>query len=139
LISSSQQLIQDLQKTANFSASKHFDGMIGLANEVGAKKISSEEETWSDQSILIFRENWAGIYSQYQPFASTIAKINPRLHEMCESAFKSAMAVIEPFTTPNQVATTPYSQVGMADRRKIVQATNRLRTMLSEGRRALKV
>jgi len=139
LIVSSQQLIQDLQKRGNFSAVKHFDGMIALANEVGAKKISSEEETWSDQSILIFRENWEGIYSQYRPFAPAVIRINPQLHAMVESAYKSAMATIAPFTIANQIPTTPYSQVGIADRAKIVKATNRLRDVLVEVRRALRV
>ncbi len=139
LIVSSQQLIRDLQQRQNFNATKHFDGMIALANEVGAKKISSEEETWSDQSILIFRENWQGIYSQYRPFAVAIAKSNPRVNDLVESAYKSAMATIEPFVVPNQAITTPYSQVGMADRGKIVRATNRLRDALREARAVLRV
>ncbi len=139
LIASSQQLIRDLQQRQNFNASKHFDGMIALANEVGAKKISSEEETWSDQSILIFRANWDGIYSQYRPFAPAIAKANPRINDMVESAYKSAMATIEPFVVPNQAITTPYSQVGMADRGKIVRASNRLRDALREARAVLRV
>jgi iron uptake system component EfeO len=139
LIRSSQQLIKDLQKRQNFSASKHFDGMIALANEVGAKKISSEEETWSDQSILIFRENWQGIYSQYRPFAPAIAKINTKVNELVESAYLSAMATIEPFIFPNQAITVPYSRVSMGDRGKIVRATNRLRDALREARAVLKV
>jgi len=139
LIGSSQQLIKDLQKRQNFSASKHFDGMIALANEVGAKKISSEEETWSDQSILIFRENWQGIYSQYRPFAPAIAKINTKVNELVESAYLSAMATIEPFIFPNQAITVPYSRVSMGDRGKIVRATNRLRDALREARAVLKV
>jgi len=139
LIVSSQQLIKDLQQRQNFNATKHFDGMIALANEVGAKKISSEEETWSDQSILIFRENWNGIYSQYRPFAPAIAKANPRVNDMVESAYQSAMATIAPFVVPNQAITTPYSQVGMADRQKIVRATNRLRDALKEARAVLRV
>jgi len=139
LIVSSQQLIKDLQKRQNFSASKHFDGMIALANEVGAKKISSEEETWSDQSILIFRENWQGIYSQYRPFAPAVARFNPRVNDLVESAYQSAIATIEPFIVPNQAITTPYSQVSMSDRGKIVRATNRLRDALREARTVLRV
>jgi iron uptake system component EfeO len=139
LIRSSQQLIKDLQKKQNFSASKHFDGMIALANEVGARKISSEEETWSDQSILIFKANWEGIYSQYRPFAPAIAKINTKVNELVESAYLSAMATIEPFIFPNQAITVPYSRVSMGDRGKIVRATNRLRDALREARAVLKV
>jgi hypothetical protein len=32
-------------------------GLITVAYEVAFKKFSSEEETWSDQSILIFYNN----------------------------------------------------------------------------------
>ncbi|MFN3926481.1 MAG: hypothetical protein ACK4QL_03970 [Pseudanabaenaceae cyanobacterium] len=65
--------------------------------------------------------------------------MNSRVHKLVDSAFKSAMATIEPFITPNQAITTPYSQIGMSDRAKIVRATNRFRDVLIEARRALKV
>lgn len=55
-----------------FSASSSFDGMITLAYEVPAKKISSEEETWSDLSVMIFRENVKGIWSQFKPFENVL-------------------------------------------------------------------
>ena len=34
-----------------------------MATEVVSKKISSEEEMWSDLSMLIFYNNYKGIYS----------------------------------------------------------------------------
>lgn len=58
----------------SFSAGRSFDGMITLAYEVGAKKISSEEETWSDLSVMIFRENLKGIWSQFSPFMNRLPK-----------------------------------------------------------------
>ncbi len=48
--------------------------MIALATEIPANNISSEEDTWSDQSLLIFKENWNGIYSQFKPFAEVVTK-----------------------------------------------------------------
>lgn len=51
-----------------FTAEKSFNGMIALAYEVASKKISSEEETWSDLSLMVFRENMKGIWSQFSPF-----------------------------------------------------------------------
>jgi len=47
-----------------FNFANTWDGLIALAYEVPAKKISSEEETYSDLSILIYRENFKGINSQ---------------------------------------------------------------------------
>ena len=57
LVSSINTLMTDLEQRENFDSPSHFEGMIGLATEVPAKKISSEEETYSDQSLLIFQEN----------------------------------------------------------------------------------
>lgn len=42
----------------------------------GSKKISSEEETYSDLSILIFYHNFKGIESQYAPFAPLVRAAN---------------------------------------------------------------
>jgi hypothetical protein len=41
-----------------FEKADTWAGMIALATEVGAKKFSSEEETFSDLSILIFDNNF---------------------------------------------------------------------------------
>lgn len=41
-----------------FEKADTWAGMIALATEVGAKKFSSEEETFSDLSILIFENNF---------------------------------------------------------------------------------
>jgi hypothetical protein len=41
-----------------FEKADTWAGMVALATEVGAKKFSSEEETFSDLSILIFNNNF---------------------------------------------------------------------------------
>ena len=46
-----------LPNRENFDAAGHFKGMVSLATEVAGKKISSEEETFSDISIAIFLGN----------------------------------------------------------------------------------
>lgn len=50
-------------------ASDVFDGVVGVWTEVVAKKISSEEESWSDDSLMIYYNNWLGGFSQIAPFA----------------------------------------------------------------------
>lgn len=47
-----------------FNPTNNFGGIIALATEIIAKKISSEEEKYSDRSYLIFYNNYKGIYSQ---------------------------------------------------------------------------
>lgn len=52
--------------------------------------MSSEEETWSKMSNLIFYNNWKGIYSQLLPFAQLSKNISlaKLLTPTFEAAFK---------------------------------------------------
>jgi iron uptake system component EfeO len=72
LITSTNQLINVVGKngTANLDVVGIFEGMIELAIEFASKKISGEEETFSDLSLLIFEQNWQGIAGFYAPFAA---------------------------------------------------------------------
>lgn len=45
LVTSIKTLMTNLEARDNFDSPSHFEGMIGLATEIPAKKISSEEET----------------------------------------------------------------------------------------------
>lgn len=45
------------QSSAAYSGAQIMAGLREVAIEVAKKKISSEEETWSDQSVLIFYNN----------------------------------------------------------------------------------
>ena len=94
LVKSIESLIVKLNNPANFNASLNFDGMLSLATEVPAKKISSEEETWSDQSLLIFKHNWIGIHSQFKPYEKVLDR---KISNQVESAYKDCLATIEPF------------------------------------------
>lgn len=127
LIADVKNLMNDLDARENFDSPSHFAGMIGLATEVPAKKISSEEETWSDQSLLIFRENWKGIYSQLNPFLTRVQSIDPAVAADATSTYEAAMAVIEPYFTAGQVAAAPYSSLDAARRGEIVTVAYRFR------------
>ncbi len=131
-----QSLLDKLNDTSNFSASLNFDGMIGLATEVPAKKISGEEETWSDQSILIFRENWDGIYSQYSPFASLL---DSAVATKVDVAYEACKKSIAQFVTEGVAAATPYSSLSMEQRRTILRASYQLRDALIDAREALNI
>ena len=56
----------------------------------GSKKISSEEETYSDLSILIFYHNTAGMYSVYSPYQPLLQATNSSLAKV-KSALLSAV------------------------------------------------
>jgi iron uptake system component EfeO len=70
LVASTSQLATVIQDAGNFDVVGSFEGMIGLAIEVAAKKISGEEETFSDLSNLIFEMNWKGIQYLFAPYAA---------------------------------------------------------------------
>ena len=127
LVADVQQLMSDLEAREKFDSPSHFEGMIGLATEVPAKKISSEEETWSDQSLLIFQENWKGIYSQLTPFLVKVQSIDPNIAAEAESTYQSALAVLQPYFTEGQVAAAPYSSLSPAQKGEIVTVAYRFR------------
>jgi iron uptake system component EfeO len=131
-----ERLDRELREPERFSATSHFDGMIALATEVAAKKISSEEETWSDQSLLIFRHNWIGVRSQVEPFASVLSgKTAQRVLRACDAADE----LVAPYFPDGAAAAAPYSDVAMRQRRAIADASNRIRDGLLEARTALGV
>lgn len=125
LLESVHTLQRDLDTRANFSAAGHFGGMVALATEIASKKISSEEETYSDGSLIIFRHNFRGIYSQFRPFEG---ELDNATAGAVKDAYEAAEGVLEPHFT-GEVA-TPYSQIGMAARRDIVRSSYRLRGAL---------
>lgn len=137
LVTSVKKLISDLNQRQNFNAKKHFEGMIALATEIPAKKISSEEETWSDQSLLIFRENWNGIYSQFKPFTEVVAATNPQAASDVKKAYEAAVALIQPYFRVNRTAAAPYSSVNAQQRRQIVKVSYQLRDSLMKATEVL--
>ncbi|MEM9482416.1 MAG: EfeM/EfeO family lipoprotein [Cyanobacteria bacterium P01_F01_bin.116] len=127
LIDSVKTLISDLNTPSNFSSALSFDGMIGLSGEVAFKKICSEEEAWSDQSLLIFLNNYRGIFSQYLPFA---AAVGGREDAAVKRAHQAALNVLSPYFTPGQTAAVPYSSLTNQQKGQIVTATIRYRGAL---------
>ena len=137
LIASVKSLIDKLNDPSNFNAKDHFGGMVAVATEVPAKKISSEEETWSDQSLLIFKNNWIGIYSQYEPFAELVKEKNTDLAAKVEETYQACLKTVEPFFTEGQVAAKPYSTLNAQQRGAIVEASYQFCNALIEARDAL--
>lgn len=137
LIGTIETLQHDLTMREKFSASGQFDGIIALANEVASKKVSSEEETWSDQSMVIFKHNWIGVWSQYEPFAPAIEAVEPAIAADVETSYQEAMAIMDSTFEPDGVTAIPYSQVSMETRSQIVAANYSLRDALQAARDAI--
>ncbi len=137
LVESARHLEQDLERRDAFNPTIHFEGMIALANEIPSKKISSEEETWSDQSLLIFHHNWLGIRSQYEPFAAAVEAADPGAAAEVEAGHEAALASIASYPPAAGGAFPPYSAVPMTDRGKIVLASYVYRDALLGAARTL--
>lgn len=98
-----------------------WDGILALSEEVPAKKMSSEEETWSDLSLLIFRENQKGIATLYEPFA---ARLSAATRAACRGALAAIRTAFEETIDAGNdwetgLAFRPYSDVPAAERRVI--------------------
>lgn len=140
LIKDSEALIEALNDPNNFSAAGSFSGMIGLSTEVGAKKMSSEEETYSDLSILIFHNNYLGVESQYRPFASIVKDKDPKLAADMDAALSAWLAAIAPFAEEGENGSftyTPYSKVTVSQRRDIQAGAYQVAKLLQKSADAL--
>jgi iron uptake system component EfeO len=137
LVASVKTLSTNLKQRENFDSPTHFEGMIALATEIPAKKISSEEETWSDQSLLIFQENWRGIYSQFEPFAAALEGVDPQAAIEVKDAYENALATVAPYFTEGQVAAQAYSSLDPTQRGEIIKVAYRLRNTLISAKEKL--
>ena len=120
-------------------AAGQLGGTLALTNEVAAKKISSEEEAWSNQSLLIFKHNWIGACSQYLPFDGLVARTDPAASRQVLEARDAALETLRPYFRTGVVAATPYTQVSFLERRRMADASNRLRDALGRAGRSLGV
>ncbi|MBG83716.1 MAG: EfeM/EfeO family lipoprotein [Phycisphaerae bacterium] len=126
LVESIKRLRGELDESDRFNAEGQFGGMVALTNELSAKKISSEEETWSDQSLLIFKHNWLGVNSQFIPFGQMVGADKPSVIAVAV-AHRDAMNTLKPYFKPGVVAAAPYSGLSNRERRAIADASNRYR------------
>lgn len=139
LAKSHDQLQKELGEPERFNAKGHFEGMIGLAEEIGSRKISSEEETWSDQSMLIFRSNIIGIFSQYESFSEDVSREDGQIDTEVREAYRAFRSILEPYETGPGAAMTPYSQIRIAERKVISDATYRFRDALIAAGERLRI
>ena len=131
------QLKTQLGELDRFDAAGQFGGMYALTNEVAAKKISSEEEAWSNQSLVIFKHNWIGANSQFMPFAVLVEARDPAAVKAVRDAHAAAMETLKPHFKPGVVAATPYTEVSFADRRRMADASNRFRDAIANASRVV--
>lgn len=122
MVTDYQTLIQKLEDDSSYSPEQIMHGVSELAYEVAKKKFSSEEETWSDLSILIFYHNLEGIKQMVAPWGAVLEQKDPEAAETLTTAIAAANKTLEPFVQRENgaiVGYTPYSEVDIPARRSI--------------------
>ena len=123
LVKDYETLVSKLDDPSKYSEEVIFQGMTELAYEVAKKKFSSEEETFSDLSILIFYHNLEGIIEMVAPWQNQIQDASPeigdRLQKALSEANKTLNSLIKRDENGSILEYNPYSTVDMTTRRKI--------------------
>lgn len=125
LVTDYKTLIKKLEDDSSYSPEQIMHGVSELAYEVAKKKFSSEEETWSDLSILIFYHNLEGIKQMVAPWGAILEQKDPETAEQLSAAIAAANKTLEPFVQRENGAIlgyTPYSKVDVPTRRAIQKA-----------------
>lgn len=103
----------------------NLDGQLALAYELPAKKLSSEEETWSDSTLMIYRHNIIGVYSQFAPFKK-VRGLDQALAAKVDGQYENVKAVYNKID-PNGFGakdgkSRKYSSVGEGERKELTEA-----------------
>ena len=123
LVKDYETLVSKLEDSSNYSKEIIFRGITELAYEVAKKKFSSEEETFSDLSILIFYHNLEGVIEMVAPWQVQLQEASPEVADRLQKALGEANntlnALVERDQDGNILEYAPYSSVNITTRRKI--------------------
>lgn len=139
LLEDVEELQHVLTDRGRFDAATSFDAMIDRCAELATRTISGEEETWSDQSLLVIKHAWTGIHSQYRPFGPQVRERNAQLAERIDRTYRQAMELIAADFPKGQTAGGPFSLVDRTERREIADASMKLRMFLEAAAKTLEL
>ncbi|QDV07708.1 Efem/EfeO family lipoprotein precursor [Planctomycetes bacterium Poly30] len=120
-----------------YDAKMEFEAMIDRCSEVASKTITSEEEMWSDQSLMVIRHSWIGIHSLYRHFASDVRDKDVKLAERIDRAYRQAIELIRSDFPIGQIEGAPFSIIDRRKRREIADASLKLRALLIQAQQEL--
>ncbi|MEO0661485.1 MAG: EfeM/EfeO family lipoprotein, partial [Planctomycetota bacterium] len=110
-----------------FDAETTFEALVVRCDELASRTITSEEETWSDQTLLVIKHAWTGIHSQYRHFGRDLREKDVVLAERLDRVYRQAMELIAADFPMGQTEGGPYTLVDRAKRRRIADASIKLR------------
>jgi len=126
-----QALNEVLDDSGRFTARGLARGAVALAGALAARKISGEEEIWSDLSLVVFRHNLLGIAAVVDPLMPAIEAENPAAAVAVRHSASAALAQLDMFF--EGAIPQPYSALRMADRALISRAVYGHRDRLVAG------
>lgn len=133
--------VEDLESVLadrrRFDAAMEFEAMIDRCSEIASKTITSEEEMWSDQSLLVIRHSWIGIHSLYRHFAADVRKKDVKLAERIDRSYRKAIELIRADFPIGQIEGAPFSIIDRRKRRQIADASLNLRGYLIKAQETL--
>ncbi|MEM9803184.1 MAG: EfeM/EfeO family lipoprotein [Planctomycetota bacterium] len=140
------QLLEDVQELelaladrSRYDASMTFDAMIDRCMEIATRTVSSEEEMWSNQSLIVIRHGWIGIHSQYRYYAGAVRERDVQLAERIDRTYRKAIELIADEFPLGQVQGSPYSLIDSGERRAIADASLKLRGYLVKAQEKLEL
>jgi len=128
-----------LEERGRFSAPETFAGMQRRCMDVATRMVSSEEEMWSNQSLLVIHHAWIGCYEQYKYFAGAVRTEDALLAERIDRAYRKAIEAVAGEFSTEGVEGSPYTLIDMEERRQIADASLKLRGYLIQAGKALEL
>ncbi len=139
LLEDAQELRAVLDDRGRFSASETFDGMQRRCMDVATRMVSSEEEMWSNQTLLVIHHAWIGCYEQYKYFAGAVRSEDALLAERIDRAYRKAIEEVAGEFSSEGVEGSPFTLIDMAQRRQIADSSLKLRGYLIQASKALEL
>ena len=139
LLEDAHALRQALTERGRFSAAETFAGMERRCMDVATRMVSSEEEMWSNQTLLVIHHAWIGCYEQYKYFAGAVRSEDALLAERIDRAYRKAIEEVAGEFSSEGVEGSPFTLIDMAQRRQIADSSLKLRGYLIQASKALEL
>lgn len=137
LVEDVEALQEVLADRKRFDATSAFEGMVTRLDEVASRIISSEEETWSEQTLLVIRHAWVGVHNQYRHYSGAVRGQDVVLAERLDRSYRKAIELIRTEFAVGQTEAAPYSVIDSSRRREIADASLRFRMHIAKAAEVL--
>jgi iron uptake system component EfeO len=122
--------LQSLVADQTYQPAQIANGCVELLDEVGASKVTGEEDRYSHTDLYDFEANVQGAKEGFTVVEPLLKKANPGLASTIESRFADVLAALEPYRHGDGWA--DYSTVTQDQRRVLAQQVDALAEPLSE-------